>query len=167
MNKHLSKKPLCLAVLVGLLLTMLNGCISFQTRDTIDVTEQAAWWGELTPNETVQLRSDLLVGPGGLLQPKSYIAHSDYHDESVTVEQYKANPAKWPSLRLVEIGTKLQCLNLKRYYNINYKRYKLEAKIVNGNLVGRIVDIGWWLTFGDPDQKGSLRLDPKYLEPVN
>ena len=156
-----------LALFVVILL-ILSGCVSPQNNGgrITDVTNEAEWWGQLAPNRIVRLKTDVLVGPGSLLQTQAYIAHSDYHDETVTIDQYKADPEKWPSLKIISSGITLQCLHLERYYRFESSRYKLDAKVLDGELSGRIVDIGWWLTFGSPNEKGSLRLDPKYLKPV-
>jgi hypothetical protein len=166
MSANLMRRTLYTALATSLIFA-LNGCISprYFSNKTVDVTNEPSWWGSLAPNRVLRLKRDVLV-QGGMLLVQPYVARGKNAGEGVTVEQYKSSPQNWPSLRLVKEGTSLQCLRLKRIYSLEYSRYELDAKILDGDLAGQVVDIGS-LVSGFADERGSLRPNSKLLETQN
>jgi hypothetical protein len=88
-----------------------------------------------------------------------------YRGEGVSPEKYKADPSRWPSLKLVESGTELSLEKLIPYHSFEYSRYRLLATILTGPRKGERVDIGWFVV-GGPGQKSPVYLHEKYVDLV-
>ncbi|HKS37082.1 MAG TPA: hypothetical protein VJW76_07830 [Verrucomicrobiae bacterium] len=75
---------------------------------------------------------------------------------------YKANPSRWPEPSIVKQGTRLRCVKLERFFNLEFSEYRIYAEILDGDSKGKVVAL--FGVNGDPDMKGSLRLNTGFFE---
>ena len=85
-------------------------------------------------------------------------------DEIIKIEMYKANPNRWPELGIVKQGTRLRCVKLERFFNLEFSAYRIYAEILDGEFKGKLVAL--FGVNGDPGKKGSLRLNTGFFEHV-
>jgi len=147
---------------LGLILT-LSGCRAFSNK-TVDVTNDPNWWGELKHNRFVRLKEDSLINGEALSGSYVHKSLGKYQDQIIKIEEYKANPSRWPELSIVKQGTRLRCVKLERFFSFEFSDYRVYAEILDGEFRGKVVAL--FGVYGYPEKKGSLRINTQFLEPV-
>ncbi len=89
---------------------------------------------------------------------------SRYQRETVSIEEYKANPNRWPEVNVLKQGTRLRCVKLVRHFTSQNSEYAVWAEVLDGGLKGEVLAL--FGAYGDPGVRGSLRLNTKFLEKV-
>lgn len=111
------------------LIPILNGCLAFHN-ETINVTNNSAWWGELHKGEMLQTKQEAFLS----LKTKEWIVTGAYGaGETVSIEQYKADPdrySRWPWLRVLSKGTRMRCVKLERFYTFETSEYRVYAEVL-------------------------------------
>jgi hypothetical protein len=173
MNQILNRKILHAVLAAFSLVLITSGCILLPVSvggywpRTINVTSKIAWWGELGTNRIVRLKVDSMIYNGGLENRVVQKDLGNYRVENIKIEEYKANPSRWPEIGLVKQGTILRCTRLERYFFSESAFMRLDAEIIDGDFKGRVVPIGSFTQGGDVYHNSTpLRLNPKYLEVV-
>ena len=96
---------------LGLILTV-SGCRAFSNK-TVDMTNDPNWWVDLRYNRFVKLKEDSLINGDALSGGYVNKSLGKYQDEIVRIEDYKANPSRWPELSILKQDTRLRCVELE------------------------------------------------------
>ncbi len=160
----------CLFLVFAALFSVLSsGCLHYLVDRNIDVTNNSAWWGELSKNQVLYLTQDALLN-GGYLTLSATKVTPKYDSlaifgRTITVDMFKADPSKyWPELHLLQAGTRVQCIKLERQYSFEFARYNIYVKIMDGECKGQIMRILG--VPGDVGKKGTLRMESPLFESV-
>ncbi len=150
------------SLVMASLLLFLTGCFgpSLLYNKSIDVSKSSRWWGELATNRVVHLKADALVHEGKLeWLPVCLLNPDGSTRERVSVESYKANPGRWPEIRLVKEGARLKCVRLVRYLSVSSSRYRVTAEVLDGPAAGLQVEV-MGIFGGNPyrNGKGTLQI---------
>jgi len=142
------------------------GCSTTAFRDrVIDVSNQPGWWGESYRGQILCVKQDMLFSGNGISIRADVYSGSRLINpvRTISVETFKADPAKWPMAQLVPAGTRLRCARLERVIAYATIGYRLYAEILDGDLRGKVVYVPSGM--GNPRKKGSFRLTTFFVEP--
>jgi uncharacterized protein YbdZ (MbtH family) len=160
---------MCRALVFCLFVSLTSGCISprYFSNKAVNVSADPGWWGEVPTNRPLVLKMDCLMYREILEPGWMSLTAARYEQEIVTVENYESKRSRWPELELIPAGTRLRCVELYRYFSLEFSEYKVYADILDGKRKGTRVELGRMVT-GDPADKGkgTLQVMPEFLEIV-
>ena len=160
------QKRLNNGLVVCLLCALCFSCSTTVFHDrVIDVTGQPEWWGESHRGQILCVKQDMLLSGNGIDMRADVDSGPIVRNRSrtISVETFKADPTKWPTIQLVPAGTRLRCARLERVIAYATIGYNLYAEILDGDQRGRVVYVPSGM--GDPRKKGSFRLTTFFVEP--
>jgi hypothetical protein len=141
MNRTLTQ---LLATGFAVLATGCMGPILTHRPKQIDLTFDEGIWGDLHSNNIVRLKRDLVLHRSGMLDwsVSTEVAKGVYHN--FPVEDFKANPERWPDYSLVQKGTRLRGgkrLIWRKHWPAG-AWFNAYVEILDGPHQGRIVEVG-------------------------
>jgi hypothetical protein len=129
----------------------------------LDETNHPGWWGELGKGTVLQLNEDALLSSSGLAL-SARVEGSNGAPDKVSVDRHKADPQKYPEIRLLRKGTRIRCCKLQRIVSSEHSQYRVQGEILDGDQKGKLTNVA---VIGDVRTKGTLRLNANYLRVLN